>query len=106
MRNNFNFRNDLFIDLEYKNLYQNDRLNIYHTFILGDCLDKLKLIEDNSIHLIITDPPYFLDGLDDKWSYDKINQKIKKSKVINGLPVGMKFDVKQGRRFAIEFRLN
>ena len=42
MRNNFNFRNDLFIDLEYKNLYQNDRLNIYHTFILGDCLDNYR----------------------------------------------------------------
>lgn len=99
MINNFNFRNDLFIDLEYKAFYQNDKLNIYHTFILGDCLDKLKSIEDNSIHLIITDPPYFLDGLDDKWNYNKIKEKVKKSKVINGLPVGMKFDVKQGRRF-------
>jgi DNA modification methylase len=26
--------------------------------ILGDCLDKLKEIDDNSIDLIITSPPY------------------------------------------------
>lgn len=29
-------------------------------FIQGDCLEKIKLIPDNSIDAVITDPPYFL----------------------------------------------
>ena len=26
--------------------------------ITGDCIDKLKALEDNSVDTIITDPPY------------------------------------------------
>src|SRR5437868_7739528 len=32
--------------------------NTEHKLILGDCLDKLKAIPDNSIDLIVTSPPY------------------------------------------------
>jgi len=31
--------------------------------IHGDCLDGLKSLADNSIDLLITDPPYFIDKL-------------------------------------------
>jgi DNA modification methylase len=65
-------------------------MNIIH----GDCLSKLQEIEDNSVDLVITDPPYFIDKLDDKWSTDKINTD-KKNSHITHLPKGMKFDKKQ-----------
>ena len=34
----------------------------------GDCLEQLESYPDNSIDCVITDPPYFIDGLDNKWS--------------------------------------
>jgi DNA modification methylase len=30
--------------------------------LLGDCLDKLKELEDNSVDSIVTDPPYGLSA--------------------------------------------
>jgi DNA modification methylase len=38
--------------------------------ILGDCLDKLKELDDNSIDSIVTDPPYGLSFMGKKWDYD------------------------------------
>jgi DNA modification methylase len=38
--------------------------------ILGDCLDKLKELEDNSVDSIVTDPPYGLSFMGQKWDYD------------------------------------
>ncbi len=35
--------------------------------ILGDCLEKLKELEDNSIDLIATDPPYQLDSIRERF---------------------------------------
>jgi DNA modification methylase len=37
---------------------------------LGDCLDKLKELEDNSVDSIVTDPPYGLSFMNKKWDYD------------------------------------
>lgn len=65
----------------------------------GDCLVLLKKLEDNSIHCVITDPPYFLNGLNNEWNPDIIQKKVSKSGIIRGLPVGMKFDPKQGKDF-------
>ncbi len=62
-----------------------------------DCREGLKILADNSVDCIITDPPYFIDGMDDKWNDKKLKNKASKSGVIGGLPVGMKFDVQQGR---------
>ncbi len=72
----------------------------HETFInlvQGDCLEKLKAIQPSSVHLVIADPPYFLDGLDEKWRKGKADS-IKGTGAVGGLPVGMKFDPKQGRR--------
>ena len=35
---------------------------------LGDCQNILSKLDSNSVHLVVTDPPYFLDGLDNHWS--------------------------------------
>jgi DNA modification methylase len=42
----------------------------------GDCLDKLKELEDNSIDSIVTDPPYGLSFMGKKWDYDVPSQQI------------------------------
>lgn len=68
-------------------------VNIVH----GDCLEKLPKIEPASVHLVVTDPPYFLDGLDEKWRKGG-NGAVKGTGAVGGLPIGMKFDPKQGRR--------
>ena len=38
--------------------------------LLGDCLDRLKELPDNSIDSIVTDPPYGLSFMGKKWDYD------------------------------------
>ena len=41
-----------------------------YKLILGDCLIKLKDIEDNSIDSVVTDPPYGISFMGKKWDYD------------------------------------
>lgn len=67
--------------------------------ILGDSRKVLKEIVDDSIHLVVTDPPYFIDGMCSEWDNDKLYKKKDKAGVVKGLPVGMKFDPDQGRKF-------
>ena len=43
-----------------------EKLNL----ILGNCLDKLKDLEDNSVDSIVTDPPYGISFMGKKWDYD------------------------------------
>lgn len=63
--------------------------------ILGDCLQELKKMPEASVHLALTDPPYFLDRLDNTWAHAKIEKSKAKAGVVGGLPVGMKFDKAQ-----------
>jgi len=60
----------------------------------NDCLIELEKLEDNSIDCVITDPPYFIDKLDNAWSSAKI-EGDKKNSHIKHLPKGMKFDKSQ-----------
>ena len=69
----------------------NTNIQIIH----GDGRDELDKLEEESVELIITDPPYFLDGLDSDWNKgDKADIKG----IVKGLPKGMKFDPKQGEK--------
>lgn len=65
---------------------------------LGDCRDAFQKIADNSVDLIATDPPYFLDGMGDEWSDVELKKKEARAGTVSGLPVGMKFDPAQGKR--------
>lgn len=38
--------------------------------MLGNCLDKLKELDDNSVDSVVTDPPYGLSFMGKKWDYD------------------------------------
>ena len=71
-----------------------DDLPVRTKLYLGNCLDVLTDMESESVHIVVTDPPYFLDGLDSNWK--KGNDKS--NGVIRGLPIGMKFDKQQGLR--------
>ncbi len=72
--------------------------NILNKIILGDALKILTAVKANSIDIVLTDPPYFLDKLDNNWKCSKVNNK-KNLKVIKSLPAGMKFDRQQGKNF-------
>lgn len=43
---------------------------------LGDCLEVLKTIPDNSVDSIVTDPPYGLKFMNKKWDYDVPSTEI------------------------------
>lgn len=62
-----------------------------------DCRDGLHTLDANTISAVITDPPYFIDGMGDDWNDSKLNNKTNKAGVVGGLPIGMKFDPQQSR---------
>lgn len=65
--------------------------------INNDCMKELKNMKDDSIDCVITDPPYFIDKLDDNWSNTRL-MNDKKNSHIKHLPKGMKFDKNQVKR--------
>ncbi|MGQ4810502.1 Modification methylase HindIII [Candidatus Entotheonellaceae bacterium PAL068K] len=65
----------------------------------GDCRELLGKLDAGSVHFVVTDPPYFLDGLDSDWDDGRIRDSQAKAGGVGGLPVGMKFDTRQGRAF-------
>ena len=52
----------------------------------------------NSISLIVTDPPYFIDGMGDDWDNQSLERRKNTGGVVASLPAGMKFEVTQGSR--------
>lgn len=62
----------------------------------GNCLDVLAKMDSNCIHMVLSDPPYFLDGLDGAWRKGK--NVPTSNGAVGGLPIGMKFDKGQGAR--------
>ena len=62
----------------------------------GDALELMDELEPSSVDLVLTDPPYFLEKLDNSWDPAEV-QKVTKGQVIKNLPGGMKFDPEQGR---------
>jgi len=66
--------------------------------ICADVLELFPKIENNSIDVVLTDPPYFLDKLDNNWDHSKVSSQSNQY-VIKSLPAGMKFEREQGKRF-------
>ena len=64
--------------------------------ICADTLELFSQIESNSIDVVLTDPPYFLDKLDNNWNYEEVSNKSNQY-TIKSLPAGMKFDREQGK---------
>lgn len=64
----------------------------------GDCLEWLPTLNSNSVDMILSDPPYFIDSMDNNWS-SREQTKRKSNSHIKSLPIGMKFDKTQGIKF-------
>lgn len=62
-----------------------------------DVFDGLKKIKDNSVDMCLTDPPYFLDKLDNNWN-EKDTSFETKNQIIKSLPGGMRFNRDQGKK--------
>jgi site-specific DNA-methyltransferase (adenine-specific) len=45
-------------------------LNNTYRLLLGDCLEQMKSLPDNSVDSIVTDPPYGLSFMNKHWDYD------------------------------------
>ena len=54
------------------------------TLYPGDCREILADMPDRSAHLVLTDPPYFLDRLDDGWCPENIESSLRHADVIGG----------------------
>lgn len=61
--------------------------------INNDCLKELKKLKNKSIDLVLTDPPYFIDRLDNNWNSEKVTNDSNSH--IKNLPKGMKFSKEQ-----------
>lgn len=67
--------------------------------ILGDAAEVLPRIESGTIDLVLTDPPYFLDKLDNNWDYRTVSATPDYAHTaVKSLPAGMVFDKEQGVR--------
>ena len=66
--------------------------------LCADALEVLPQLPSDSVDLVLTDPPYFLDKLDNEWTPERAARRFYKSQAVFHLPPGMKFDPAQGRR--------
>lgn len=71
-----------------------EKRDTYVDLVTGDCRQKLRELPTDSVHLVVTDPPYFLDGLNMDWKKGRGGKRG--TGTVGGLPVGMKFDRQQG----------
>ena len=60
-----------------------------------DCREGLPSLPSRSVSLVLTDPPYFIDGMGDGWDNQRLRGRVKGG-VVGGIPAGMKFDRRQG----------
>lgn len=65
----------------------------------ADAFQALNNIADGSLSAVITDPPYFLDGMGDSWKPEMIDRKLTTNQTVQSLRSGMKFDKQQGLDF-------
>jgi len=69
-----------------------------NNIICPDTLELLPKIESDSIDVVLTDPPYFLDKLDNNWNHEVVSNQNNQY-TIKSLPAGMKFEREQGKKF-------
>ena len=70
----------------------------HHWVTPKDCRKVMEGMDRNSVSLIVTDPPYFIDGMDDGWDNSALEKRMRPTGVVGSLPIGMKFDTTQGAR--------
>ncbi len=70
----------------------------HHWVHADDCRKVMPSMLENSVSLIVTDPPYFIDGMGDDWDHGALERRTRGCGVVKSLPIGMKFDRRQGPR--------
>mgnify|MGYP000902855277 CR=1 FL=1 len=65
--------------------------NFINKLINGKAELILPEIEDNSIDIVLTDPPYFLDKLDNNWTPETVSRTADYCNVIKSLPLLEKY---------------
>lgn len=88
--------NNEFLQNKKENENNINKYSINIQLLHGDSRIELQQIANDSIDCVITDPPYFIDGMGNNWQVDKLKEKANKANVVQSMPVGMKFDPKQG----------
>lgn len=63
-----------------------------------DALELMGRLPDNSIDLVLTDPPYFLDKMDNNWDSNTV-AKVTQTGIVKSMPPGMRFSKQQGVDF-------
>lgn len=67
-------------------------MNVINTVIHGDCIEKMRLIPDNSVAVCITDPPYNYEFIGHKWDVEEIKrrtERVQNSKtLVKNIPYG------------------
>ena len=71
---------------------------IINKIVFGDAIKVLDGIGNNTIDIVLTDPPYFLDKMDNNWDHKTVSN-ANNHYAVKSLPAGMKFDREQGKRF-------
>ena len=61
-----------------------------------DCRLGMQELDKNAVSLVLTDPPYFMDGMGADWNTEKLNGRVKPG-VVGSIPAGMKFSIEQGK---------
>ena len=66
----------------------------------GDCKEGMSRMTSSCVDLVLTDPPYFIDGMGSNWSHKGLQQSRDNNKTgcVQSLPGGMKFDPEQGHK--------
>lgn len=64
--------------------------------VLSEGLAALRALPDACADVALTDPPYGIDQLGPGWSPARVKKSQGKAGAMGGLPVGMKFDARQG----------
>ena len=70
--------------------------------ICADTLELLPKLESNSIDVVLTDPPYFLDKLDNNWDYEKVSSSSNHYIIKSGLFAAQE---KKQKNFQLEFQV-
>lgn len=89
------------IRLEKKSITMNNRESLYSwldRIICADAVEVLHQLPSDSVDLVLTDPPYFLDKLDDTWTPQQAAPRAYQSQTVGYLPPGIRFDPTQGKR--------
>lgn len=89
---------DIGLWAEQHHAWRRTSANAEVALVHGKSEEVLRSFPSASVDLVLTDPPYFIDTLDQTWDQGKIAKRRASARTVGTLPVGMKFDAEQGKK--------